>query len=368
MQLRIATFNVENLFRRPKVMNFSSWSQGQPYLDDYARLTNLLNRETYSTQDKREILKLLKKHKLTATRPNNPYLELRSLRGHLLERPKDKPVKVVANGRGDWLGWLELKNEAIADPAIVNTARVIAEVNPHIIVLVEVENRPTLERFHDQVLVPQLHALGAVPYPYNMVIDGNDSRGIDVGILSRYPIVRMRSHITDQADGRPIFSRDCPEYYIDIDQDHVLVILPNHFASKGSDRTGARRRVQSAQVKRIYETLRASHPHVLVAGDLNDHPRGGSLDALLQDTDLRDAMSLDAYSGLPGTFQRATASEKLDYLLLSPALAARVKRVDVERRGYYAPTKWKSFDNITRETKDRNQASDHHCLWADVDL
>jgi hypothetical protein len=41
--------------------------------------------------------------------------------------------------------------------------------------------------------------------------------------------------------------------------------------------------------------------------------------------------------------------------------------VDVERRGYYAPTKWASFDNITKETKDRNQASDHHCLWAELD-
>ena len=368
MKLRIATFNVENLFRRPKVMNFASWSEGQPYLDDYAKLTNLLNRETYSAQDKKAILKLLNKHKLTAARPSHRYFELRSLRGRLLERPKGKPPRVVANGRGDWLGWLELKNEAIADPAIVNTARVIAEVNADIIVLVEVENRPTLERFHDQMLMPQLAAIGAAPYPNNMVIDGNDSRGIDVGILSRHPIVRMRSHITDRTDGNTVFSRDCPEYYIDIGQGRELVILPNHFASKGSDRTGERRRVQSARVKEIYQTLRANHDQVIVAGDLNDHPQGSSLDALLQQTDLRDAMGLPQYSGFPGTFQRATAAEKIDYLLLSPALARRVTRVDVERRGYYAPTKWASFDNITKETKDRYQASDHHCLWAELDL
>lgn len=368
MKLRIATFNVENLFRRPKVMNFASWSEGQPYLDDYAKLTNLLNRETYSAQDKQAMLKLLTKHKLTAARPNHPYFELRSLRGRLLERPKGKPAKIVANGRGDWLGWLALKDEAIADPAIVNTARVIAAVNPDIIVLVEVENRPTLERFHDQVLVPQLAAAQAQPYPHNMVIDGNDARGIDVGILSRFPIVRMRSHITDRVADRTVFSRDCPEYFLDLGQGRELVILPNHFASKGSDRTGDRRRAQSMQAKKIYDSLRASHDHIIVAGDLNDHPQGGSLDALLQQTDLRDAMSLSQYTGLPGTFQRATAAEKLDYLLLSPALATRVERADVERRGYYAPTKWTAFDDITKETKDRNQASDHHCLWAELDL
>lgn len=368
MKLRIATFNVENLFRRPKVMNFPSWSEGQPYLNDYAKLTNLLNHETYSAQNKRDILKLLTKHKLTGARASHPYFELRALRGRLLERPKGKPPVVVANGRSDWLGWLDLKSEAIADPAIVNTARVIAEVNPDILVLVEVENRPTLERFHDQVLAPQLAAVHAQPYAYNMVIDGNDARGIDVGILSRYPIMRMRSHITDRADGRTVFSRDCPEYFLDLGQNRELVILPNHFASKGSDRTGDRRSVQAKQVRKIYEALRASQKQVIVAGDLNDHPQGGSLDALLKQTDLRDAMSLSQYSGLPGTFQRATAAEKIDYLLLSPALAGRVTRVDVERRGYYAPTKWPSFENITRETKDRNQASDHHCLWAELDL
>ncbi|MCJ7443793.1 MAG: hypothetical protein MUO26_04565 [Methanotrichaceae archaeon] len=79
-------------------------------------------------------------------------------------------------------------------------------------------------------------------------------------------------------------------------------------------------------------------------------------------------MSLDAYKGYPGTYRHANANEKLDYLLLSPSLASAVVSVDVERRGFYAPTKWMSFENITEKTKDRFQASDHHCLWADIDL
>ena len=368
MKLRIATFNVENLFSRPKIMNFPTWAEGQPFLDDYYRLNSLLNKDVYTTADKNQILKILTKYRLTAARTNNKYFVLYDIRGDLLERPRNRPASVKATGRADWLGWVELKSEAIRDEAIINTARVIAEVNPDILVLVEVDDRPALQRFHDQVLVPFLKSKGIQPFPYNMLIDGNDERGIDVGVLSRMPILRMQSHIADAIDGRKIFSRDCPEYYFEIGGGQELVVLPNHFASKGSDRTGERRTIQAERVRQIYQNLRLLQPNVIVAGDLNDYPQGGSLDPLIKQTDLRDAMSLDVYQGFPGTFRTAGEKEKIDYLLLSPQLAAAVTQVDVERRGYYAPRKWESFENINAKTKDRYQASDHHCLWADLQL
>lgn len=74
-----------------------------------------------------------------------------------------------------------------------------------------------------------------------------------------------------------------------------------------------------------------------MAGDLNDNPASGALDPLLQRTNLRDAISLRQYAGdFPGTYQRATAAEKIDYLLLSPELRKRVRAVDVYRKGFYA--------------------------------
>lgn len=364
----IATFNVENLFERPRAMNLPTWREGQPALNAAAELNALFNRAVYSNADKRKMLHRLRKFDLLATRSNNTFLTLRTVRGTLLERKQDQPARIVANGRDDWTGWIELKKEPIADPAITNTARVITEVNPDILVLVEVENRPALQRFHDKILAP----LAAKPYPYNMVIDGNDERGIDVGILSRYPIQRMRSHIADLprkgATGRT-FSRDCPEYYVELPSGRELLILPNHFASKGSDRTGERRKLQAARVRAIYEGLKKRYPLAVIAGDLNDHPGGGSLNALLKQTDLTDAMALKQYQGaFPGTYQRGTANEKIDYLLLSPALRRKVEAVDVFRRGYYAPRKWESFENIGAESRERFQASDHHCVWADVAL
>jgi len=205
-----------------------------------------------------------------------------------------------------------------------------------------------------------------------MVIDGNDERGIDVGILSRFPIQRMCSHITDRATKHAqslTFSRDCPEYYVELPSGRELLLLPNHFASKGSDRTGDRRRVQAAAVRKIYDELKRRFPLAIVAGDLNDHPRSRALDSLLKRTDLRDGMSLKQYRGtFPGTYQRATADEKIDYLLLSPALQRKLEVVDVCRKGFYAPKKWESFENINAENRDRFQASDHHCVWAEITI
>lgn len=371
MVIRVATFNVENLFARPAAMNFPDWSDGQDILDAHARLNSLLGHAIYSDQDKKDILELMVTYGLDKLRPNKDnYLILRKIRGKLLLHPRNKPAEVIAGGRADWVGWIELRKEAIADEAIKNTARVIAEVNPDIIVMVEVEDRLSLVNFHKQVLLPLMTDPDRKPYEHIMVIGGNDERGINVGIMSRYPIMNMASHVDDRTPaGDQVFTRDCPEYYLDLGNGTRMVILPNHFTSKGSDVEGNRRRVQSAAVKDIYTRLRQQdYSLVIIAGDFNDYSESGSLDSLVKNTDLRDAMALPAYNGYPGTYRHATAKEKFDYLLLSPGLVQKIRAVNVNRKGFYSPEKWECYENITARTKDRNQASDHHCLWADIDV
>jgi hypothetical protein len=44
-------------------------------------------------------------------------------------------------------------------------------------------------------------------------------------------------------------------------------------------------------------------------------------------------------------------NEKIDYLLLSPALQRKVEAVDVFRKGYYAPGKWESFNRSRTSTR-----------------
>lgn len=203
--------------------------------------------------------------------------------------------RITASGRDGWAGWVELKTEPLPDEAITNTARAIAEVNPDILALVEVESRPAVQHFHDKVLRPLLKEA----YPYNMVIDGNDEGGIDVGGLSRYPVQRMRSHIADVAGNSRIFSRDYPEYYLELPSGRELLLLPNHFASKGNDATGQRRRVQASAVRTIYQSLSKRYPYAVVAGDLYDYPQSSALAPLVRRTNLRDAMPQTIPGGIP---------------------------------------------------------------------
>jgi hypothetical protein len=48
----------------------------------------------------------------------NRWVVLRRSRGKLVTMHKDGNAEVVAGGRGDWIGWLELKREAVDEQAI----------------------------------------------------------------------------------------------------------------------------------------------------------------------------------------------------------------------------------------------------------
>ncbi|MFA9202266.1 MAG: endonuclease/exonuclease/phosphatase family protein, partial [Candidatus Nanopelagicaceae bacterium] len=75
------------------------------------------------------------------------YVLLRQNRGRLIKRSRSSAPEIVANGRGDWIGWLELKTEAVNEIATRMTARVIKDVNADILAVVEAEDRIALKHF-----------------------------------------------------------------------------------------------------------------------------------------------------------------------------------------------------------------------------
>ena len=128
-----------------------------------------------------------------------------------------------------------------------------------------------------------------------MLIDGNDERGIDVGLLTRpgLTIESMVSHVDDMEGGRQIFSRDCPEFTVQVNATTQVLVLVNHFKSKGFGtpaESTARRKAQAQQVRKIYN-LRKSQgiSMIAVVGDLNDTPDSDPLKPLLSEgSDLKD--------------------------------------------------------------------------------
>jgi endonuclease/exonuclease/phosphatase family metal-dependent hydrolase len=364
--IRCATFNLENLFTRPLAMNQATDAAGRKAIEDHATANSIVAKEAYSASDKATLRELTATYKWHyRDPPKNALVQLQKIRGQLFRKPQNGPVEVVADGRADWVGWFELLRKDLNWKATFNTGRVINEIRPDILITVEVENRPTLERFNEQVL----DAMFDFAYPHCMVIDGNDQRGIDLGILSRFPIVEIRSHVDDPAPhGGRLFSRDSPEFDIVLPAGERLILVPNHLKSKrngNNQATQDRRQAQAQGAHAIAVAALSRSSFVLLAGDLNDTPNSPTLASMFTEG-FADVMSHPNYpTDRPGTFQTGLPSHKLDYLIMSPQLRARLQDTGIERRGSYHPNTWEPFDTVTKASE---EASDHHLLWANFDF
>jgi endonuclease/exonuclease/phosphatase family metal-dependent hydrolase len=377
--MRIAAFNVENLFDRAKALSEKDPALVKKILSAAAELNGIFEKPVYSAADKRRIVQLFELLGLTK-RDEGPYVWLRRIRGQIVRRPKTGPVEVVAAGRSSWVGWAELKTAPVNDIAIMNTGRVIRDVSADILAVVEAENRIALRDFSQQIL-KNVNGETAGPdtlYASTMLIDGNDDRGIDVGLLAKkgFAIGGLRSHIDDRmANGEPVFSRDCPEYEVRTPGGATLFVLPNHFKSKfgGDDALSqAKRKAQAERVAAIYARLKAEGAqNIVIAGDLNDTPDSTPLQPLLA-TDLTDisahpAFDTGEFAG-QGTFDLGNDSSKIDYMLLSPALFAKVTGGGLFRKGAWPgarPKRWTTYPEVKEKI---HAASDHHVIFADIAL
>lgn len=369
--MRIASFNVENLFSRARAMNLESWSHGKEILTEYSRLNTILQEPVYTAANKKAILEAIAKLGLNKN-DESKFVILRENRGHLLKRSKSGPPEVVAGGRGDWTGWLELKTEAVNDVAVQMTAKVIQDVNADVLAVIEAEDRIALTRFNEQLLKPINATYGRI-----MLIDGNDERGIDVGLLTKpsYTIESIVSHVDDMENGNRIFSRDCPEFTVLVNNAARVLILVNHFKSKGygsKAESDARRKAQAKRVREIYELRRSQGiDKIAVVGDFNDTPDSNPLQPLLSGgSDLRDISAHSQFQsdGRPGTFGNGAKSNKIDYILLSPALFERVVTGGIWRKGVWGGQNGTLFPHYDEITKLAQAASDHAAIWADINL
>jgi endonuclease/exonuclease/phosphatase family metal-dependent hydrolase len=368
--MKLATYNVENLFLRARALNLDTWSEGKTTLDMHKKLNALFAKKSYSAADKQQMLSLIAALGLDKADDSGGLALLRQSRGKLLKRPRKGPPEIVAEGRSSWVGWLDLVRDTVDEVATRATARVISDVGADVLAVVESESRPALKSFSDSLLP----MVGGRPYDHVMLIEGNDRRGIDVGIMTRadYPITGMVSHVDDLDGKEPVFGRDCPVYTLHTPSGSTLHLLINHWKSKGYGKATEEKRMRQAKrVHEIYSALIASGAdHVAVLGDLNDTPDSAPLQ-VLQGAGLRDVAEhprFQADPARPGTYGNGTKSGKIDYILLSPKLFERVQDGAVFRKGVWAGAHGTIFEHYPEITNAGQAASDHAALWAELEL
>lgn len=317
---------------------------------------------------------------------------------------------------------------AQTDDARQLSALAIAATRADIVCLQEVDNLEALNAFEYSYLYKMIGS----GYQRKYHTAGNDSRGIDVAVMMRdetrtgevIEFVNMTSHahltyqdfdLYDkalQATGNDptdrIFRRDCLEIDLRIGG-KAVTLYTVHFKSMGSPRDGITgreftmpiRAAEAKAVRRVIEdrfgAARAPKMRWLICGDINDYRERtvitgdeesgyrflpakeeySSLDELLaggftvDPTQNRPELDRWTLYHTRGPQERHLC--QLDYILLSPALAARNAKAvpDIIRRGQ----PWRTImppgqetDRYPRTGWDRPKASDHCPVAITIDL
>lgn len=247
----------------------------------------------------------------------------------------------------------KLVTQKDAEEAAIIAER-IKRMNVDVLAVQEVEDREALQEFNSMFLGNM--------YPYISVIDGNDPRLIDVGIMSKLPLGGLTSwQFTMHPDvpERPIFSRDVFEVEVlDPTRSKKLFTLYNNHlksnfvdfredAEAGAKKNNETRKRQAEMLARIIKQRNRPDSAYIVLGDLNDTHDALSLSPLLTDQELGLVNALanptetQPYKEIVGTTAwthrfkhsgKPADYELFDQIWLSQKLAEKQQGAFIDRR------------------------------------
>lgn len=252
----------------------------------------------------------------------------------------------------------------------------IRRINLDVLAVQEVEDIDTLRQFNRE-------QLGGM-YPHVLLIEGNDPRLIDVGVLSRFPIGGFTSwqRATHPAAANElVFGRDLIEVEIlnERRDARLFTLFNTHLKSNyvsftedsaaGHAAANERRKRQAEALGRIVKSRTRPDSRYLVVGDMNDAPHSEYLRGFTQDVELKLVNALAAPTEtrpakpddpMPPSFawthrykgaNEPARYELYDHVWLSPALVPRQTGAWIDRR-----------------TKHGGDGSDHDPAWVELDL
>lgn len=198
---------------------------------------------------------------------------------------------------------------------------VIHALNPDVLCVQEVENRAVLEAFNRDYLKD----LG-----YEVVLfEGNDGRGIDVGVLTREPVEGVTSYrhlkFEDALGREQQFRRDLLRVHIGGKlQADVYVV---HFKSQHGGENADTIRTSEARAAAMIladEMKKDAGYRAFLCGDLNE---------VVEEQTLKELLAVGLVDSCAGT-EKVTYNQKpylsrIDFLLATPALAEEMLSSDI---------------------------------------
>ena len=314
------------------------------------------------------------------------------------------------------------------DDAMQLTALAIADTRADILCLQEVENLDALHAFEYGYLFKMVGR----GYRHKYLIEGNDTRGIDVAVMMRdetatgekIEFVGMQSHAylsysdlgihnkalaeTGNEPHELVFRRDCLEIDVKIGG-RPLTLFVVHFKSMGSSRDGVDGRTwtmpiriaEAKAVRRIIEKKfgkgKTANKNWMICGDLNDYrsrivvegerhsgfdfnvvkEKTSGFDPLLQG-DFSENISLRMPDIEQWTLFHSRGPQErhlcqLDYILTSPVLTDRNSKAipEIVHAGQPWRTPFPQGQEVARYPRtgwDRPKASDHSPLVVELSV
>lgn len=203
-------------------------------------------------------------------------------------------------------------------------AETIRDVNADVLALQEVESRGCLQRFLDKFL-------DDMGYRHVVLVEGNDPRGIDVGLVSRVPVGRVVSHAQLRFDpevqqaGTNRFQRDllCVEIRPPGKENfHVWVV---HLKSQSGPEDAEPIRLSEARQIRLLVERRCAEDaqaRFVICGDFNDDFASPAVQTIVGAKAPHLAAPFDTIPRAERiTYSQDPHRSMIDFLFFSPALA-----------------------------------------------
>jgi len=267
-----------------------------------------------------------------------------------------------------------------ADDTATVARRITDVMDADVLAVQEVEHIEILKQFNRE-------HLGSL-YPHLVLVEGNDQRLIDVGVMSKLPIGPIVSHQTavhPEEPDRRVFSRDLLQVEILDKAGRRLFSLYNthlksHYVPFGEDQVAGakaandRRRRQAETISRIISRSERSDGRFVLTGDMNDPPDSPFLAGMLE-VDGRPLIN-----ALENPAETRPAKKETTGQGPGPQTRAWTHRFNPPGD---APPEYQLFDQIwvsqalagkfgnpmiDRRTKHGGDGSDHDPAWVELDL